>query len=346
MTDNKALIYKSVPHGYPVPGKDLTIEERPFDAAAPPPPKGITVQLMYSSFDPYLRQKMRDPRVASYSDAFELDAPVVSGSIARVLKSDNARFQPGDIVMERLPLQRFLALREDQLQKVKLLDDPFGVGDVRLFLGALGMPGLTAYSSLYDIGKPKRGETIFVSAASGAVGQFVGQLAKLEGLRVIGSVGSDEKLEYILNELGFDAGFNYKKETPAAALARLAPQGLDIYFENVGGAHLEAALDRMNQFGRLIFSGMVSQYNITEPSYPIRNLGQVVGKRLTIRGFIVGDDNMGPLYAKEHQERVAPMIKDGRFKVLMHETDGIENAAEGLVGIFYGKNMGKAVLKW
>jgi NADPH-dependent curcumin reductase CurA len=206
------------------------------------------------------------------------------------------------------------------------------------------MPGLTAYSSLYEIGKPKKGETIFVSAASGAVGQIVGQLAKHEGLRVIGSVGSDDKLEFITKELGFDGGFNYKNEKPADALARLAPEGLDIYYENVGGEHLEAALDAMKNFGRVVVCGLISQYN--SAPYPIKNIHQVLVKRITMRGFIVGDPGMGDVYTKEHQERVQKWIKEGSFKVLIHETVGMDNAAEGLVGIFYGKNKGKAVLKF
>ncbi|KAJ5146899.1 hypothetical protein N7526_000251 [Penicillium atrosanguineum] len=206
------------------------------------------------------------------------------------------------------------------------------------------MPGLTAYSSLYEIGKPKKGETIFVSAASGAVGQIVGQLAKHEGLKVIGSVGSDDKLEYITKTLGFDGGFNYKTEKPADALARLTPQGIDIYYENVGGEHLEAALDALNNFGRVVVCGLISQYN--SAPYPITNIAQVLVKRITMRGFIVGDEGMGNVYTKEHQENVQKWIKDGSFKVLIHETEGIDNSAEGLVGIFHGKNKGKAVLKF
>ena len=206
------------------------------------------------------------------------------------------------------------------------------------------MPGLTAYSSLYKIGKPKKGETIFISAASGAVGQVVGQLAKHEGLTVIGSVGSDEKLDYILNEIGFDGGFNYKKESPADALSRLAPNGLDIYYENVGGAHLEAALDKLNTFGRIVACGMISEYN--SAPYPIKNLHHVITKSLKMEGFIVANPGFGDAYIEELQKRVQPWIKQGTFKTRTHETIGIDNAAEGLVGIFHGRNMGKAVLKF
>ena len=208
------------------------------------------------------------------------------------------------------------------------------------------MPGLTAWSSFYEIGKPKKGETIFISAASGAVGQIVGQLAKHEGLTVIGSVGDDKKLSFIQSELGFDAGFNYKKEKPADALARLAPNGIDIYYENVGGEQLEAAISSLNMFGRVIACGMISQYNATPGTeYPIRNLMNVVKQRLTIRGFIVGDADMGPKYHKEHQEKLQKWLSEGSFKATVSVTEGIDGAVEGFIGMLEGKNFGKTVLQ-
>lgn len=208
------------------------------------------------------------------------------------------------------------------------------------------MPGLTAYSSLYDIGKPVKGETIFISAASGAVGQLVGQLAKHEGLTVIGSVGSDEKLDYIIKDLKFDSGFNYKKENPHDALKRLAPNGIDIYYENVGGVQLEAAIDSLNDFGRIVACGMISEYSKTDSEkYGVKNLMSVVAKRLTIRGFIVSDKNMGPVYVKERDENVSKWLHEGSFKSKSSVTEGIDNGPEGFVGMLQGKNFGKAVLK-
>jgi NADPH-dependent curcumin reductase CurA len=204
---------------------------------------------------------------------------------------------------------------------------------------------LTAYSGFYDIGQPKKGDIIFISAASGAVGQIVGQLAKREGLKVIGSVGNDKKLEFIMKELAFDGGFNYQKEKPADALKRLAPDGITIYFENVGGEHLEAALEALQNHGRIIACGMVSQDNLPDPEkYPLRNIIWVVEKRITMRGFIVLDPDMGPKYAKEHQENMQKWIAEGSIKVKMSITKGIENAAEGLIGMLEGKNFGKAML--
>jgi len=341
---NKSLIFKQIPQGYPVPGKDLTIESAPYDANVAAPDDGVVLQSLYTSFDPYMRGRMRPAEVKSYAPAFNLGNPIDSASIAKVVRSNNANYKEGDLVIGHVTIQEYIALDNANLARIRKLENPLGIEDIRVFLGPLGMPGLTAYSSLYEIGKPKKGETIFVSAASGAVGQLVGQLAKHEGLRVIGSVGSDEKLEYITKELGFDGGFNYKNEKPADALARLAPEGIDIYYENVGGEHLEAALNAMNNFGRVVVCGLISQYN--SAPYPITNIHQVLVKRITMRGFIVGDAGMGDKYTKEHQERVQKWIKEGSFKVLIHETVGIDNAAEGLVGIFHGKNKGKAVLKF
>jgi NADPH-dependent curcumin reductase CurA len=209
------------------------------------------------------------------------------------------------------------------------------------------MPGLTAYSSLYEIGKPQKGETIFVSAASGAVGQIVGQLAKHEGLTVIGSVGSDKKLEFITKDLGFDAGFNYKTEKPSDALNRLAPEGIDIYYENVGGEHLEAALDSMKDYGRIVMCGLIAGYNKPrEEHFPLRNYSYILTKRLTMRGFVVGDKGMGDKYRQEHQERVSQWIKDGAFKASTWECEGIDNGIDGILALFHGYNFGKAVLKY
>lgn len=291
---------------------------------------------------------MRAPETKSYSPPFELGKPIANMGILKVIKSDVPHLSAGDIV--RTPAANtaeYAVFGKDAAKSIhKLpLDNKYNL-DPKLFLGPLGMPGLTAYSSFYAIGKPKKGETIFISAASGAVGQIVGQLAKHEGLKVIGSVGDDKKLEFITNELKFDAGFNYKKEKPSAALKRLAPNGIDIYYENVGGEQLEAAINNFNTFGRVVACGMISNYNLPpDQHYPVRNLMQIVAKRLTIRGFIVGDPDMGPVYTKEHQENVQKWLHEGSFKAELSVTKGIDNAAEGLLSLFSGKNFGKVVLE-
>ncbi|KAF2751504.1 NAD(P)-binding protein [Sporormia fimetaria CBS 119925] len=347
MVQNKGVIFKKVPSGWPVPGQDLAVEAREFDLEQNPPEGGITVKNFYASFDPYQRGRMRPAEVKSYSPPFELGKPITNRSIMKVIKSNSQKFKPGDVIISGgvSPIEEYSVLDKDFVQGASKLENPYNL-DPKTFLGALGMPGLTAWSSFYEIGQPKKGETIFISAASGAVGQLVGQLAKHEGLKVIGSVGDDKKLDFIIKELGFDGGFNYKNEKPDDALKRLAPNGIDIYYENVGGEQLEAAINHLNQFGRIVACGMISQYNCKpEELYPIRNLMQVVAKRLTIRGFIVGDENMGPKHAKEHQEKLQKWLSEGTFKAKMSVTEGIDNAVDGFLGMLKGKNFGKAVLQ-
>jgi NADPH-dependent curcumin reductase CurA len=345
MVQNKAIIFKEVPSGLPVPGKHLVVESREFDLEQAPPAGGITTKNFYASFDPYQRGRMREPNTKSYSPPYQLGAPISSAAVAKVLKSDCPKFKAGDLISGGTTTEEYSSLPKQYAEGCKKIENPYNL-DPMYYIGPLGMPGLTAYASLHDIGKPVKGETIFISAASGAVGQLVGQFAKREGLRVIGSVGSDEKLEYITKELNFDGGFNYKKEKPADALARLAPNGVDIYFENVGGEQLEAALDAMNDFGRIVACGMVSQYNTPMPErYGIKNLFLVVSKRITMRGFIVWDQNMGPVYAKERDEKVSKWLHEGSIKAKLSVTDGIDNGPKAFVGMLEGKNFGKAVLK-
>jgi NADPH-dependent curcumin reductase CurA len=345
MVQNKGVIFKQAPTGLPVPGKDLVVEVREFDLEAAPPKGGVTTKNFYQSFDPYQRGRMRSPEKKSYSPPYTLGQPIANNTVAKILKSDCSKFKPGDLVTGPIPCEEYSSLSEGYMELVNPIDNPYNL-DLKIFVGALGMPGLTAYSSFYEIGKPVKGETIFISAASGAVGQLVGQLAKHEGLRVIGSVGSDEKLDFIIKELNFDGGFNYKKEKPLDALNRLAPQGVDIYYENVGGEQLEAALEAMNTWGRIIACGMVSEYSRNEGErYGIKNLMYIVSKRLTFKGFIVSDKNMGPPYAEERTKNVSKWLHDGSFKAKMSVTDGIDNAPDGFVGMLQGKNFGKAVLK-
>jgi NADPH-dependent curcumin reductase CurA len=350
-TKNQALIFSKVPTDFPVPGEHLTIKDIGFDLDQDVPENSLVLETHYVSFDPYLRGLMRDSSVQSYSPAFPIGSPVIARSLSKVLKSSLDGYNEGDIVSHNLPIQEYNLFKRDNDKsptpvKIDLATAP---DDIRHFLGALGMPGLTAYSSLYEIGKPKKGETIFVSSAAGAVGQLVGQLAKHEGLTVLGSVGSDEKLDFITKELGFDGGWNYKKEKGPTKeiLDRLTNgKGIDIFYDNVGGEQLQGALDSLNTFGRVVASGQISQYNLSpEQRYPITNTFLTIVKRLTWIGFLVSDENMGPRHAKAFRENVSNWLKDGSFKGKIHETVGIENAAEAFVGMLKGDNFGKAVLK-
>merc|ERR1711939_125932 len=290
-------VFKKVPDGLPKVGQDLVVETHDIDLDQELQNGSILVKNMYISLDPYMRGKMREAGTKSYSPPFPIDQPMTSLALAKVLKSKNDKFKEGDIVRLGDAMSEYAVVPEAYLGMAVVINNQHNI-DIAHYIGALGMPGLTAYSSFYEIGKPKKGETIFISAASGAVGQLVGQLAKHDGLKVIGSVGSDEKLEYITKDLGFDGGFNYKKEAAGDALARLAPEGIDIYYENVGGEQLSAALNAMKTFGRVVACGMISQYNLPPAEqYGVKNLMLVVAKRITMRGFIVFDPDMGPKYA-------------------------------------------------
>lgn len=345
MVQNKGVIFRNVPNGQIEPDKTIKVEAREFDIDQSPPEGGFTAKVIYSSFDPYMKGRMRSSEIKSYSPAFPLNQPISSHAVVKVIKSANDGFSAGDVVAVMSAMEEYTVIRKEFLGGARKLDNTYNL-DLANYIGALGMPGLTAYSSFYDIGKPKKGETIFISSAAGAVGQLVGQLAKHEGLTVIGSVGTDEKLDYLTNDLKFDSGFNYKKETAKEALPRLAPQGIDIYYENVGGEQLEAALDNMKDFGRIIACGMISQYSKRpDERYGVPNMMNVVAKRLTIRGFIVGDANMGPMYAEEHQEKVSKWLSEKTFLAKVDITEGIDNGVTGFCNMLEGKNFGKAVLK-
>lgn len=348
---NPALVFLKPPVGEPVPGQDIAVLDRPMPDTTNLPPNHLGLQTIYSSLDPYLRNRMREQNRQSYAAALAPNTAIVNFSVARVLRSANPGFAVDDLVYGILPIQRFSIVDPAKIGAFKKLD-PQVTREIPLvnMLGALGMPGLTAYSSLFEIGRPQRGEVLFVSSAAGAVGQIVIQLAKHLGLYVIGSVGNDDKLGYILEELGCDAGFNYKVESVYDAIPRLLAkadkQGLDIYYDNVGGEQLDCALQNMNAYGRIVACGAISDYNAksVEQRFPQRNLMNVVGKQLTIRGFIVSGRDMGPKWEGERDKVVAEWLRDGSLVTKYHEDD-ISVADKAFVGMLRGENFGKAVLK-
>lgn len=255
LTPNPAVIFEKVPVGAPVPGQDLVLrQDRSIDLDAPLEKGSLIIRNKCISFDPYQRGRLRDPSIKSYSPAFDLGKPLTNSGIAVVAKSAASTFSEGDLVEVDVVcgFEEYTLLPAALVEtRVKKLVNPHNLAPEH-FLHSLGMPGLTAYAGLYEIGGPlTAGETIFVSSAAGAVGQVVGAIAKRNGLTVLGSVGSQEKLDFLINECGFDGGFNYKEEKPKDALARLAPEGINIYFENVGGEHLEAVLDNIQPFGKI-----------------------------------------------------------------------------------------------
>jgi NADPH-dependent curcumin reductase CurA len=296
----------------------------------------MLVQNIYMSVDPYMRGRMHDRE--SYIPPFQIGMPLEGGSIGRVIESKNGRFETGDYVQSMQGWREYFVTGGEGLSKI----DP-NIAPIQTFLGTLGMPGLTAYVGLLHIGKLQEGETVFVSAASGAVGSIVCQIAKRKGCYVIGSAGSDEKVSWLLAEAGIDAVFNYKKaDNIVTEVGGRSPKGIDVYYENVGGVHLEAALEHMNTYGRVVMCGMISMYNATEPIPGPANLYYATTKRLTIQGFIVTDhfDKLSQFYAD-----MGKWIAEGKIQWKETIVEGIENAPQAFIGLFKGDNFGKMLVK-
>lgn len=333
MSQNREVRLKSYPVGIPKKD-DFELVETPIPE---PGPGQLLIRNIYMSVDPYMRGRMI-PNRQNYIGAFEVGRPLEGGCVGRVIESKGETIQAGDYVLGMLGWREYYVSAESAVTKI----DP-AVAPIQSYLGVLGMPGMTAYVGLLDIGQPQAGETVFVSAASGAVGSIACQIARLKGCRVIGSAGSPEKIDWLLNEAGIDAALNYKEvKKLRKEVGRLCPDGIDIYFDNVGGDHLEAALSHMNNFGRIVLCGMISEYNATEPPTGPRNLRVAVGRRLKLQGFIVLD----------HAERQPQFLADmgrwiGEGKIRWQETvlEGIEKAPEAFIGLFQGQNIGKMLVK-
>jgi NADPH-dependent curcumin reductase CurA len=294
----------------------------------------VLIKNHYLSLDPYMRGRMNDQR--SYAAKVELGDVMTGETAGEVIESRNPRFQPGDTVAGRVGWQRYALSDGSELRKIDAKLVPMSA-----HLGVVGMPGVTAWIGLNDIGQPKPGETVVVSAASGAVGSVVGQLAKMKNCRVVGVAGGREKCDYVVNELGFDACIDHRAGNLAGALAEATPKGIDVYFENVGGALLDAVLLRCNPFARIPLCGMVSQYNATE-RYGVQNLMMAVGMRIRLQGFIVSD-NMARW--PEALKELAAGVRDGRIKYRETVTEGLENAPRAFIGMLKGENFGKQIVK-
>lgn len=320
------------PEGLPVP-EDFELVE----VDLPEPAEGeVLVRNIYLSVDPYMRGRMIDR--PSYIPPFELGKPLEGGCLGQVEESRSDRLRPGQYVVGMQGWREFHLSNGRGLLPV----DP-SLAPLPAYLGVMGMPGLTAYVGLLDFGKPVQGETLFVSAAAGAVGSTVCQIGKIKGCRVVGSAGSDEKVEWLLQEAGIDCAFNYKRAGSLhRELERHCPDGIDVYFENVGGAHLEAALERMNLRGRIVLCGMIARYNDTKLEPGPRNLFLAIGKRLTLRGFIVSDhlDRIGAFTTD-----MARWISEGKIRWKTTILEGIEKAPEAFIGLFRGENLGKMLVR-
>jgi NADPH-dependent curcumin reductase CurA len=283
------------------------------------------------SVDPYMRGRMNDAR--SYVPSFELGKPLLGGAVGRVAASCHPDLAEGDWVFSMLGWREVARSNGDGVRKL----DP-EAAPPSTALGVLGMPGIAAYVGLLDIGEPKEGETVFVSGAAGAVGSVAGQIAKLKGCRVIGSAGSPEKVAWV-RELGFDVVFDYRETPPREGLRG---EKIDVYFDNVGGDHLEAAISAANPFARFVECGMISRYNDERPQPGPRNLGMVVTKRLKLQGFIVGDrfDR-----ARDFFRDMTVWVRDGKVRYRETYVDGLENAPRAFMGLLSGENIGKMLVR-
>ena len=327
---NVRVLLRSRPVGEPRPS-DFEIAESPIPK---PGPGQILCRTTYLSLDPYMRGRMNEAR--SYAASVEIGQPMVGGTVSQVLESNHPGFAKGDFVAGYDGWQAYAVSKAVGVRKLNPKDAPISTA-----LGVLGMPGMTAYVGLLDIGQPKPGETVVVSAASGAVGSAVGQLAKLKGCRAVGIAGSEAKCRYVVEELGFDACIDYKKADLFAALKDACPKGIDVYFENVGGDVLKAVLRLINAGARIPLCGLISQYNATEMP-PGPNIAPLLVNRALIKGFIVSD----------HADRLpdflrdcAPWVREGKLKYREDIVEGLRAAPEALIGLLRGKNFGKLLVR-
>ncbi len=332
MTDVVQIVLAKRPAGDVTP--DCFREEK---VTLPPLEDGqLLIAQRFLSLDPYMRPRMTETR--SYTPPFALDAPLTGGSVGEVVESRNPKFAKGDTVMGLLNWATYTVHNGAGLRKIEAGGVPLSA-----YLGVLGMPSFTAWYGIRQICKPKAGETVFVSAATGAVGQVAGQLAKIAGAKVVGCAGDEEKCQWAVREAGYDACFNHRTERDyGAVLDKLCPQGIDADFENVGGKIFHAVFERMNSFGRIAFCGAISEYQNKEPMAGPPKMFSIVQKRLTLQGFIVSDHValMG-----EFVSEVGGLMKSGKLKSRETVVDGLTKAPQAFMGLLKGENFGKLVVK-
>jgi NADPH-dependent curcumin reductase CurA len=332
---NRQILLASRPRGEPALENFKLVET---DVPEPGPGQ-MLLHTVYLSLDPYMRGRMNAG--ASYAKPVEVGEVMEGRSVCEVVKSNIPHYKPGDIVVAGSGWQEYSLSAAKGVQRV----DP-ALGPISCALGVLGMPGLTAYTGLLNIGKPQPGETLVVAAASGAVGSVVGQIAKIKGCRAIGIAGGEPKCRFVKEELGFDACLDHRQPDLAERLKAVCPNGIDIYFENVGGAVFDAVLPLLNNFARIPVCGLIAHYNATElPAGPNRVplvMQKILVKRLLFRGFIVWD------YASQFGDFMTEMsgwLREGRVKYREDITDGLEKAPCELIGLLKGENFGKKIIR-
>ena len=328
--ENRRVVLASRPSGW-VSEDNFRIESAPL----PRPGEGeVLVKNLWLSLDPYMRGRMSEAK--SYVKGVDIGEVMVGQTVGEVLESRHPVFQNGDRVLTQSGWQLFANVKGEELSKVRETSAPLSY-----YLGCLGMPGMTAYFGLKEIGQPKAGETVVVSAASGAVGSVVGQLAKLWGARAVGIAGGSRKCGYVVEELGFDACVDYQAGNLYRDLKAACPKGVDVYFENVGGEILDALLRVMNTYSRIVVCGLISEYNATEP-YGYKMIRSVLVNRIRMQGMIVFDwkDRYG-----EALKALGGYLAEGKLKYRESVVEGIDNAPKGLIALLRGGNFGKQLVK-
>ncbi|WP_137848668.1 NADP-dependent oxidoreductase [Enterobacter sp. 2VL] len=333
---NRRWVLASRPHGAPTP-ENFRLEEQPI----PEPGEGqVLLRTEWLSLDPYMRGRMSD--APSYSPPVEIGAVMVGGTVSRVERSNHPDFKPGEWVLGYSGWQTHAL--SDGKDLVKLGDNP---SHPSWSLGILGMPGFTAYMGLLDIGQPKSGETLVVAAATGPVGATVGQIGKIKGCRVVGVAGGEEKCRHAVEVLGFDKCIDHHADDFAQQLADACPDGIDVYYENVGGKVFDAVLPLLNTSARVPICGLVSGYNATDlPDGPDRLpllMGTLLKKRIRMQGFIIAQDYGDRI--DEFQAQMGRWVQEGKIHYREQVTDGLENAPQALIGLLEGKNFGKVVIR-
>ena len=332
---NRRIVLAARPHGEPRP-EHFRLEEGRMPA---PKPGEVLLQTRWLSLDPYMRGRMSAAK--SYAKPVEIGEVMVGQTVSEVVASENPAFAEGDLVLSQSGWQDYAVSDGQGLRRLDPADGP-----PSRFLGILGMPGMTAYAGLLEIGRPKAGETVAVAAATGPVGSLVGQIARLKGARAVGIAGGPEKCAYLTETLGFDAAVDHRADDFPEALARACPDGIDVYFENVGGAVFDAVLPLLNDFARVPVCGLVSGYNLSElPPGPDRSpllMRAVLAKRLTLRGFIVWDF---AALQDDFLRDVGGWLRAGRVQGREDVVEGLENAATAFAGMLRGANFGKLVVK-
>lgn len=329
---NRQFTLASRPVGMPKES-DFKLVEAPL----PDPAAGeMLVKSLYISVDPYMRGRIRDAK--SYAAPVEIGGVMVGGAVGEVIASNHPKFEPGDVVQGELGWQQYAISDGRGARKV----DP-SIAPISTSLGVLGMPGLTAYFGLLDIGQPQMGQTVVVSGAAGAVGSLVGQIAKIKGCRAVGIAGTDEKVRYLTAELGFDGAFNYRStKNYVEKLKELCPKGIDVYFDNVGGTITDAVIPLLNVRARLVICGQISQYNQEKPEPGPRWLGALIVKQARAEGFLVFQ------FADKYQQGIAEVagwIRAGKLKYREDIVEGFENLPKAFIGMLSGDNTGKRLVK-